>query len=129
LGLQKITIAEEAKVFLEMYAWPGNVRQLRNIIEWLMLMHGAENRAIQVQDLPVEITGHSSEAHNGVIANDIVTKPLKVARDMFEKEYLEAQLARFSWNISKTADFVGMERTALHRKIKALGIEEKKKVK
>jgi two-component system, NtrC family, nitrogen regulation response regulator NtrX len=126
LGLQKIIIAEEAKVFLEMYAWPGNVRQLRNIIEWLMLMHGAENRAIQVQDLPVEITGHSSEAHSSVIANDIVTKPLKVARDMFEKEYLEAQLARFAWNISKTADFVGMERTALHRKIKALGIEEQK---
>lgn len=126
LGLQKIIISEEAFVFLEMYSWPGNVRQLRNVIEWLMLMHGSENRVIQVEDLPAEIAGNNSEIHAGIIANDIVTKPLKVARDMFEKEYLEAQLARFSWNISKTAEFVGMERTALHRKIKALGIEEQK---
>ncbi len=127
LGLQKIEISEEAFVYMEMYTWPGNVRQLRNVLEWLMLMHGG--KTIQPQDLPVEISGqHSGSAANS-IANDVVTKPLKVARDMFEKEYLEAQLERFSWNISKTADFVGMERTALHRKIKTLGIEEKKKAK
>ncbi len=126
LGLQKIEISEEAYVFMEMYTWPGNVRQLRNVIEWLMLLNGSKNKPIQAQDLPVEITGQAVEIRGGSVANDVVTKPLKVARDMFEKEYLEAQLARFSWNISKTADFVGMERTALHRKIKALGIEEQK---
>lgn len=126
LGLQKIELSEEAYVFMEMYTWPGNVRQLRNVIEWLMLLNGSKNKPIQAQDLPVEITGQNVEIRGGGVANDVVTKPLKVARDMFEKDYLEAQLARFSWNISKTADFVGMERTALHRKIKALGIEEQK---
>jgi two-component system nitrogen regulation response regulator NtrX len=124
LGLQKVEISEEALAFLEMYHWPGNVRQLRNLIEWLMLINKDPKKKVEVGDLPVEIRGGASESSSNTIANDIITKPLKVARDMFEKEYLEAQLSRFSGNISKTAEYIGMERTALHRKIKSLGIEE-----
>ena len=90
-----------------------------------MIIHGKKNKMITAQDLPDYLLGRNNNQNEAVIINnDMALKPLRDARSIFEKEYLKAQLERFSGNISKTADFVGMERTALHRKLKALNIAE-----
>ncbi len=112
---------------LQAYEWPGNVRQLRNVVEWLLIMApGAHGDAIRADMLPPEIVGASPVALRLDTGADIMTLPLREARDMFEKEYLEAQLLRFTGNISRTAQFVGMERSALHRKLKQLGVNDDK---
>lgn len=125
--------SQTALAVMEGYSWPGNIRQLRNVVEWVLIMHGGlDMTAFEVEHLPPEIRGdtllaHSSDGNrvsSGVAAMDAsyVSMPLRAAREVFEKDYLTAQLERFDGNISQTAKFVGMERSALHRKLKSLGI-------
>lgn len=117
-------IASDAIAALQAYDWPGNVRQLRNIIErTLFLAPGDRMSRIDLDMLPNEILNlqHSKQAHS---TPTMMAVPLREAREEFEREYLRVQIQRFSGNISRTAVFVGMERSALHRKLKALGIGE-----
>lgn len=128
-GLPPISFSEGALAILQSCHWPGNVRQLRNVIERIMIM-GAGNLPdglVLSENLPAEVfpvkIGGTSEAHeSGDSTADFMSVPLREAREIFEREYLTSQLRRFGGNISKTAQFVGMERAALHRKLKQLGI-------
>lgn len=126
LGTTKITLSDEVMAIFEIYNWPGNIRQLKNVIEWLMIIHGKKSKIITTDLLPDYLLGKNRGENNALnlISNDISLKSLRDARTFFEKEYLKTQLERFSGNISKTAEFVGMERTALHRKLRALKIAD-----
>ncbi len=116
-------VAPDAMVALQSYEWPGNVRQLRNIVERTIIMAPGDRLArIDVDMLPPDILGDPGEMGNGATA--IMGAPLREARESFEREYLRVQIRRFSGNISRTANFIGMERSALHRKLKLLGITE-----
>ncbi|WP_265570759.1 sigma-54-dependent transcriptional regulator [Sphingomicrobium nitratireducens] len=120
------SISDEALAALQAHEWPGNVRQLRNIIERTMILTpGDRASCIEIDLLPPEITesGGSSSATSQVA---MMGSPLREARENFEREYLKIQIRRFSGNISRTAAFIGMERSALHRKLKALGITDKR---
>ena len=118
-------VAPDAMVALQSYEWPGNVRQLRNIVErTVILAPGDRIGRIDLDLLPPEVLGKPGEIGNGVGTNAIMGAPLKEARETFEREYLRIQIRRFSGNISRTAHFIGMERSALHRKLKLLGITE-----
>lgn len=116
--------SQEAVIFLQGYGWQGNIRQLRNVIEWSLIVNSAEDdeKDITVDMLPPEIRGIDTTKSSTAMKaySDLMTKPLRTARKMFEREYLKAQIERFDGNISRTAKFIGMERSALHRKIKAL---------
>lgn len=115
-------IAVDAMVALQSYDWPGNVRQLRNVVErTIILAPGDRIGRIDLDLLPSEVLGESDGAA-GTAA--IMGAPLREARESFEREYLRVQIRRFSGNISRTASFIGMERSALHRKLKLLGITE-----
>jgi len=117
-------LTEEAMVVLQSYSWPGNVRQLKNIVEWILIMASGDPRDdIRVDMLPPEVRSDTSLTSPSHTPN-IVVLPLREARELFEREYLLAQINRFGGNISKTARFVGMERSALHRKLRALGVHE-----
>ncbi len=111
---------------MQAYDWPGNVRQLRNVVEWCIIMGCTANEDIvRPHQLPPEITTPAQDnSKKSVKAADLVSLPLREAREEFERTYLFAQIKRFGGNISKTAEFVGMERSALHRKLKQLGIQE-----
>lgn len=124
MGVNPITIKEDAFSAMEIYNWPGNVRQLKNLIEWLIMMYGQKGINISFKELPDDIAGTKSKdpANQNTSVTELVGKPIKEARDSFEKIYLSAQLSRFSGNIAKTAEHIGMERTALYRKLKALKI-------
>jgi two-component system nitrogen regulation response regulator NtrX len=116
-------IAPDAMVALQSYEWPGNVRQLRNVVERTIIMApGDRIGRIDLDLLPAEVLGDPGEMGGG--ANAIMGSPLREARETFEREYLRVQIRRFSGNISRTASFIGMERSALHRKLKLLGITE-----
>ncbi|MDT8757976.1 sigma-54 dependent transcriptional regulator [Sphingomonas psychrotolerans] len=118
-------IAPDAMVALQSYEWPGNVRQLRNVVErTVILAPGDRIGRIDLDLLPPEVLGRQGEGATGAGANAIMGAPLKEARETFEREYLRVQIRRFSGNISRTASFIGMERSALHRKLKLLGITE-----
>lgn len=118
-------IATDAMAALQAYEWPGNVRQLRNVIERTMILApGDRIGRIDLDLLPPEITGNAT--HDGVSQTAIMGAPLREARESFEREYLKIQIKRFSGNISRTATFIGMERSALHRKLKLLGISDTK---
>jgi two-component system nitrogen regulation response regulator NtrX len=120
-------ISEEAMAALQAHDWPGNVRQLRNIIErTLILAPGDRVACIEVDLLPTEILDNQSAMGGANAAMSIMGSPLREARESFEREYLKIQIRRFSGNISRTASFIGMERSALHRKLKALGIGDKR---
>ena len=120
-------ISEEAMAALQAHDWPGNVRQLRNIIErTLILAPGDRVSCIEVDLLPPEILDNQHAIGGASTAMAIMGSPLREARESFEREYLKIQIRRFSGNISRTASFIGMERSALHRKLKALGIGEKR---
>jgi two-component system nitrogen regulation response regulator NtrX len=110
-------------VVLQAHDWPGNIRQLRNNVERLLILaRGDANQEITVEMLPSEI-GKMLPATPGRGGGEhLMTLPLRDAREVFEREYLSAQVARFGGNISRTAEFVGMERSALHRKLKSLGV-------
>jgi two-component system nitrogen regulation response regulator NtrX len=121
------SISEEAVAALQAHDWPGNVRQLRNIIErTLILAPGDRVSCIEVDLLPAEIIDNQGAVGRGNNAMAIMGSPLREARESFEREYLRIQIRRFSGNISRTASFIGMERSALHRKLKALGIGDKR---
>jgi two-component system nitrogen regulation response regulator NtrX len=118
--------SDDAVAALQAHEWPGNVRQLRNIIERTIILAPCERvERIEVDMLPSEVleTRGSSDLSSQAIT--IMGSPLREARESFEREYLKVQIRRFSGNISRTASFIGMERSALHRKLKALGIGEK----
>ncbi|MBS0235913.1 MAG: sigma-54-dependent Fis family transcriptional regulator [Proteobacteria bacterium] len=120
-----VKITQEAYAILQMYEWPGNVRQLRNTVEWLTMMAASRAQAqITPELLPQDIVDSVQNKHTFLkpFNSDLISKELKPARDSFEREYLLAQLKRFGGNISKTAQFIGMDRTALHRKLRHLGI-------
>jgi len=121
------TISEEAMAALQAHDWPGNVRQLRNIIErTLILAPGDRAACIEVDLLPPEVLDNQGAMSGANTGMAIMGSPLREAREAFEREYLKIQIRRFSGNISRTASFIGMERSALHRKLKALGIGEKR---
>ena len=123
-GLPRRKIGADALAALQTYSWPGNVRQLRNVVERLLILGGSgEEGAICAEDLPGEIVGSAPAALVGVGGESLVALPLREAREAFEREYLIAQINRFSGNVSRTAAFIGMERSALHRKLKSLGVE------
>jgi two-component system nitrogen regulation response regulator NtrX len=123
MGLPARNMSEEALAVLQAYPWPGNVRQLRNVMEWLLIMAPGEATGdIRADMLPPELIDDNLTLVRPDINADIMSMPLREAREMFEKQYLAAQISRFGGNISKTSQFVGMERSALHRKLKMLGI-------
>ena len=114
---------EDALAALQAYTWPGNVRQLRNVIDWLLIMApGDTSEPVHADILPNEITAIAPSVVKWDKGSEIMTLPLRDAREVFEREYLLAQVTRFGGNISRTAAFVGMERSALHRKLKSLGV-------
>jgi two-component system nitrogen regulation response regulator NtrX len=114
---------EDALAALQAYTWPGNVRQLRNVVDWLLIMAPGDPReAVHADMLPNEITAIAPTVVKWDKGSEIMTLPLRDAREVFEREYLLAQVTRFGGNISRTAAFVGMERSALHRKLKSLGV-------
>jgi len=122
-GLPKRRIGEDAMAVLQSHNWPGNVRQLRNNIERLLILAGGEPDAVlDASMLPPDVGSMVPSMPNGNGGEQLMGMPLRDAREVFEREYLVAQISRFGGNISRTAEFVGMERSALHRKLKALGI-------
>lgn len=123
-GLPKRQIGSDAMAVLQSHEWPGNVRELRNNVERLMILtKGDPGAEITVDMLPTEVGAMAPTTPSGSGGEKLMTMPLREAREIFEKEYLTAQIARFSGNISRTAEFIGMERSALHRKLKSLGVE------
>lgn len=124
-GLKEREFSEEAIAALQSYDWPGNLRQLRNVIEWTLIMNPPKtmtNENIRSDMLPQEIINNSVSIAKPDTNIDVMSMPLREAREVFERQYLSAQMSRFNNNISKTSNFVGMERSALHRKLKTLSI-------
>ncbi|QDH73261.1 sigma-54 dependent transcriptional regulator [Brevundimonas sp. M20] len=120
-GLPRRRLGDDAIAVLQVHPWPGNVRQLRNNVERLLILAtGDVNDPIGADALPQEATHAGSNTALG--AERIIALPLREAREVFEREYLAAQIMRFGGNISRTAAFIGMERSALHRKLKSLGV-------
>ena len=118
-GLPKRRLADDAVIALQVTDWPGNLGQLRNNIErMLILASGDPSEPVTAMMLPVEAPPEEGAANN----RKIISLPLREAREMFERDYLNAQIMRFGGNISRTASFIGMERSALHRKLKSLGV-------
>lgn len=122
-GAPRRHLGDDALAALQAYDWPGNVRQLRNVMDWLLIMAPGDARdPIRAEMLPAEIGSITPEVLRLERSSEIMGLPLREAREMFEREYLLAQVTRFNGNISRTAEFVGMERSALHRKLKSLGV-------
>jgi two-component system nitrogen regulation response regulator NtrX len=123
-GLSKRIIGEDALAVLQSHDWPGNVRQLRNNVERLLILaSGDADSVVTASMLPPDVGSMVPNMPNGNGGEHLMGLPLREAREVFEREYLVAQISRFGGNISRTAEFVGMERSALHRKLKALGID------
>jgi two-component system nitrogen regulation response regulator NtrX len=122
-GMSPRELTEDALAAMQAYEWPGNVRELRNLIDWLLIMAPGEGREpIRPDMLPPQVGAAAPAVLKLDRSSEIMTLPLREARELFERQYLEAQLLRFGGNISRTAAFVGMERSALHRKLKILGV-------
>lgn len=119
-GLPLREISEEAAAVIQTMDWPGNIRQLRNVIERILIL-GEGTGPIDSKDLPQESEAAGDDGRL-TLSGQLATLPLREARELFEREYLLTQINRFSGNISRTANFVGMERSALHRKLKSLGV-------
>ncbi|WP_395696538.1 sigma-54-dependent transcriptional regulator [Methylocella sp.] len=123
-GMPKRTIADDAMAVLQSHDWPGNLRQLRNNVERLMILSAGDPSAPVTADLlPSEIGALVPSTPNGSGGEKLMSLPLREAREVFEREYLVAQINRFGGNISRTAEFIGMERSALHRKLKSLRVD------
>lgn len=123
LGLPRRTLTDEAMAALQTADWPGNVRELRNVVARLLILSPEDADApIGVGMLPPEIVDKNATMIRPEGTKEIMTLPLREAREYFEREYLSAQIQRFGGNISRTANFIGMERSALHRKLKTLGV-------
>lgn len=124
-GMPTPELSDDALAALQTYDWPGNVRQLRNVVERTMIMAPSSNMSrLDIDMLPPEVTAEPARLVPGQAVRSIMGTPLREAREAFEREYLRAQIRRFSGNISRTAAFIGMERSALHRKLKALGLAD-----
>jgi two-component system nitrogen regulation response regulator NtrX len=125
-GLSCFRFTDKALMALHGYKWPGNVRQLRNAVERIMIIGDKKGNdddfIVDIDSLPIEFIQEAPKANVTKEGEDLMALPLRESREVFEKEYLEFQVRRFGGNISKTAEFIGMERSALHRKIKLLGI-------
>ena len=123
-GMPQRRIAEDAMAVLQSHDWPGNIRQLRNNVERLMILAAGDPEAeLTAEMLPSEIGTLVPATPNGSGGEKLMSLPLREAREVFEREYLVAQISRFGGNISRTAEFIGMERSALHRKLKSLSID------
>ena len=123
-GLPRRKIGADAMAVLQSHDWPGNIRQLRNNVERLMILAvGDADAEVSAEMLPSEIGTLVPATPNGAGGEKLMSLPLREAREVFEREYLIAQISRFGGNISRTAEFIGMERSALHRKLKSLGID------
>ncbi|GHU11087.1 sigma-54-dependent Fis family transcriptional regulator [Alphaproteobacteria bacterium] len=129
-GLPQKRFTENAFAVLQSYDWPGNVHQVKNIVE-SSLINASDSAGVYLDEnvLPPELTSSTKEKFDSLNAAKFITLPLKEAKEHFETDYLRAQVERFSGNISQTATFIGMERSALHRKMKALNLQCKKKIK
>jgi two-component system nitrogen regulation response regulator NtrX len=124
MGIAKRRIAEDAMAVLQSHDWPGNIRQLRNNVERLMILAAGDPDAeITAEMLPSEVGALVPSIPTGAGGEKLMSLPLREAREVFEREYLVAQISRFGGNISRTAEFIGMERSALHRKLKSLGVD------
>jgi two-component system nitrogen regulation response regulator NtrX len=121
-GLPTRTLGEDTSAALQGHDWPGNVRQLRNVIERLLILAPADGGPIRADVLPNDVSEDAPSVLRWEKGGEIMQLPLRDAREVFEREYLLAQVTRFGGNISRTATFVGMERSALHRKLKSLGL-------
>jgi two-component system, NtrC family, nitrogen regulation response regulator NtrX len=122
-GLPKRAIASDAMAILQSHAWPGNVRELRNNVERLMILtKGDPSAEVTIEMLPPEVGALVPTTPGSTGGEKLLSMALREAREVFERDYLIAQIARFSGNISRTAEFIGMERSALHRKLKSLGV-------
>jgi two-component system nitrogen regulation response regulator NtrX len=120
-GLPLRKLADDARALLQTMVWPGNVRQLKNVMERVLIL-GESSGDIAARELPAGDESGGSDEGRIVLAGGLATLPLREARELFEREYLLTQINRFGGNISRTATFVGMERSALHRKLKSLGV-------
>ena len=119
-GLPMRVIGDDAMAILQTHGWAGNVRQLRNIVERLLILASDDvTEAITADLLPTDLGANMGGAKSGDL---VISLPLREAREIFERDYLMAQINRFGGNISRTAAFIGMERSALHRKLKSLGV-------
>jgi two-component system nitrogen regulation response regulator NtrX len=122
-GLPSRRMSKELLSALQAYHWPGNMRQVRNVVEWILIMaSGLEAEEIGLDFLPPEISRSAEITMPTAQASKLIALPLKDARNLFERDYLMAQVLRFSGNVSQTAEFIGMERSALHRKLKSLQV-------
>lgn len=119
-GMPLRSLSDDARALLQTMVWPGNVRQLKNLIERVLIL-GEDDGPITAKELPGETT-QTTDENRVVLSGALATLPLREAREAFEREYLLTQINRFGGNISRTASFVGMERSALHRKLKSLGV-------
>ncbi|MEM8656197.1 MAG: sigma-54 dependent transcriptional regulator [Pseudomonadota bacterium] len=119
-GLPKRELTEDASALMQTMVWPGNVRQLKNMVERVLIL-GDGTGPIDAKELPGSEEPEGEEGRV-VLSGALATLPLREAREAFEREYLLTQINRFGGNISRTANFVGMERSALHRKLKSLGV-------
>jgi two-component system nitrogen regulation response regulator NtrX len=119
-GLPLRPLTEEAEALLQTMRWPGNVRQLKNVVERVLIL-GQETGPIEARELPSHDPAPSGDGRV-LLSGSLATLPLREARELFEREYLLTQINRFGGNISRTASFVGMERSALHRKLKSLNV-------
>jgi two-component system nitrogen regulation response regulator NtrX len=123
-GMPRRRIGGDAMAVLQSHDWPGNIRQLRNNVERLMILSSGDPEAeITAEMLPSEIGALVPSTPNGAGGEKLMSLSLREAREVFEREYLVAQISRFGGNISRTAEFIGMERSALHRKLKSLQID------
>ena len=120
-GLPLRRLAEDARALLQTMLWPGNVRQLKNVVERVLIL-GESGDDISAKELPASDESALAPEGRIVLSGGLATLPLREARELFEREYLLTQINRFGGNISRTASFVGMERSALHRKLKSLGV-------
>jgi two-component system nitrogen regulation response regulator NtrX len=122
-GLSPRSFGDDALAALQAYDWPGNVRQLKNVIDWILIMASGDPKGmIRADMLPAEVGSVAPAVLRWEKGGEMMGLPLREAREMFEREYLLAQVTRFGGNISRTAAFIGMERSALHRKLKSLGV-------
>ena len=122
-GLPERQIEPDAMAVLQAHDWPGNLRQLRNNVERLLILaRGDAAEAITAEMLPSEIGAMLPTTPGRSGGEHLMSLPLRDAREIFERDYLKAQVDRFGGNVSRTAEFVGMERSALHRKLKSLGV-------
>jgi two-component system, NtrC family, nitrogen regulation response regulator NtrX len=124
MGVAPRRVGADAMAVLQSHDWPGNIRQLRNNVERVMILAlGEPNAEISASMLPAEVGALVPAVPSGIGGEKLLSLPLREAREAFERDYLVAQISRFGGNISRTAEFIGMERSALHRKLKSLGVE------